>query len=44
MVGSFNAIKVSEIEVYYVAMEKKDGKKTYKDVVKSASREKQNGY
>ena len=30
--------------MYYVAMEKKGGKKTYKGVVKSASREKQNGY
>ena len=38
-------LKCHKIELYYVAMEKKDCKKTYKkSVVKTASIEKQSGY
>lgn len=37
-------LKCHKIEIYYVAMEKKVGKKKYKSVVKSTSSEKQNGY
>ena len=43
MVGCFNAVKVSEIKLYYVAMEKKDDKTKHKGVVKSMSSKKING-
>ena len=37
-------LKSHKIKTYYVTMAKKDGKKSYKGVVKSPLREIQNGY
>ena len=37
-------LKCHKIKIYYVAMDKKDDKKTYKGVAKSPLREMQNGY